>query len=77
MMTAKVGRRFQVVIPKEGRESLGIEPMSRVNVEVRPGCLVFYPVTTRRLRGLGKDLSDGMDATDYVRRLRGEWEGRP
>lgn len=77
MMTATVGSRFQVVIPKDGRERLGIKPLSRVNVETRRDCLVFYPVTSRRLRGLGSDLADGTDATDYVRHLREEWERCP
>ena len=76
MMTATVGSRFQVVIPKEGREGLGIKPSSRVNVEARPDCLVLFPVTSRRLRGLGADLADGTDATDYVRHLREEWGRR-
>ena len=77
MMTATVGSRFQVVIPKDGRERLGIKPLSRVNVETRRDCLVFFPVTSRGLRGLGADLADGTDATDYVRHLREEWERCP
>ncbi|MEI7901675.1 MAG: AbrB/MazE/SpoVT family DNA-binding domain-containing protein [bacterium] len=76
MTSATVGRRFQVVIPKEERLRLGIKPMSRVNVEARKDCLVFFPVTNRGLRGLGASLADGTDATDYVRRLRKEWEQR-
>jgi len=73
MMTATVGSRFQVVIPKDERERLGIKPNSRVNVEARRDCLVLFPVTSRGLRGIGVDLVDGTDATDYVRHLREEW----
>jgi len=77
MTTATVGSRFQVVIPKEERQRLGIKPMSRVNVEAREDCIVLFPATSRRLRGLGASLADGTDATDYVRRLREEWGQRP
>ncbi len=77
MMTATVGSRFQVVIPKEGRERLGIKPMSHVHVEARRDCLVFFPITSRGLRGLGAELADSTDATDYVRHLREEWGMRP
>jgi predicted RNase H-like HicB family nuclease len=28
----------------------------------------------QRWRGIGKALTDGKDATDYIRRLRSEWE---
>lgn len=76
MTSAAVGSRFQVVIPREERRRLGIKPMSRVNVEARQDCIVLFPVTTRGLRGLGAELADGSDATEYVRHLRAEWGRR-
>ena len=39
MTTATVGSRFQVVIPKEVRQRLGIKPLSRMNVEARKDCI--------------------------------------
>ncbi len=77
MTTATVGSRFQMVIPKEERQRLGIQPMSQVNVEARKDCIVLFPATSRGLRGLGVALADGTDATDYVRHLRDEWGQRP
>ena len=77
MTTATVGQRYQVVIPKEERRRLGLKPFSKVNVEVRDGCLVLHPLTTDGVRGLGADLADGTDATDFVRQLRAEWGQRP
>jgi len=77
MTTATVGQRYQVVIPKKERRSLGLKPKSKVNVEVRDGCLVLHPVTTDGIRGLGAGLADGTDATDYVCHLRAEWGRRP
>ncbi len=74
MTSATVGKRYQVVIPKKERTRLHLKPNSRVSVEARDNCLVIYPVTEERLRGIGRDLADGTDATDYIRRLRKEWE---
>lgn len=31
----------------------------------------------REFRGLGAHLYDGMDAQEYVKRLRSEWDDRP
>ena len=76
MTTATVGKRYQMVIPRKERERLGIRPLCKVKVEAREHCLVVYPVATRGMRGLGADVADGTDATDYVRRLRAEWGRR-
>ena len=76
MTTATVGARYQVVIPRDVRKRLPIKPHSKVNIEVRKDCLVVYPVSAKGLRGIGKELADGQDASDYVRELRAEWEQR-
>jgi len=73
MTTATVGSRFQVVIPKEERKKIGLKPLSLVNVETRQDCIVIFPATSKGLRGLGANLADGTDATDYVSRMRDEW----
>jgi hypothetical protein len=38
--------------------------------------LVIYPISPENFRGIGRDLSDEIDATDYVKKLRREWEER-
>jgi hypothetical protein len=38
--------------------------------------LVIYPILPASFRGIGRDLSDEIDATDYVKKLRREWEER-
>jgi AbrB family looped-hinge helix DNA binding protein len=76
MTTATVGQRFQVVIPRAERRRLGLRPSSRVNVEASDRCIVLYPVTNKGMRGIGKDLAAGMDATEYVKKLRAEWDSR-
>ena len=73
MTRATVGSRYQIVIPLAERRQSGIKPKSRVNVEARGDCIVLSPVASRGLRGVGVELADGTDATDYVRHLREEW----
>lgn len=73
MTTATIGSRYQVVIPKRVRQSFGLQPFSRVSIEARPDCIVIYPETSANLRGLGAAIADGTDASDYVKRLRAEW----
>ena len=76
MTVATVGGRFQVVIPRYERERLGLKPHSKVMVEAREDCLMIYPQTVREWRGVGRPIAGGEDATDYVRKLRREWERR-
>lgn len=77
MTTATVGARYQIVIPRKERERMGLKPHAKVAVESRGDCLVIYPVSADALRGIGRELRDGTDATAYVKRLRREWTGRP
>ncbi len=76
MTTATIGERFQVVIPRDERRRLGLHAQDKVNVVVEGDHLAIYPVASARLRGIGRDVADGSDATDYVRELRAEWGKR-
>ena len=73
MITATIGSRFQVVIPKEERERLNLKPNTLVNVEARDDCIMLFPLNCTRLRGLGSELANGEDAGDYIKQLRSEW----
>ena len=77
MTTATVGSRYQVVIPRSVRERVGLEPHAKVHVEAGDRCIMIFPLADHGLRGIGRSLADGEDATDYVRRLRAEWNARP
>ena len=74
MSTATIGTRYQVVIPKREREHLGLRPNSKVVVEVSDGAVVIRPLPEGGWRGIGRELADGTDAADYVKKLRAEWE---
>ena len=76
MTIATIGKRCQVVIPLKERKKLNIKPNSKVEVTAENDKLVIYPILPASFRGIGRDLSDDIDATDYVKKLRREWEER-
>ena len=76
MSMATVGSRYQVVIPSRERKQIGLKRNTHVLVEAREDYIIVQPMGGRRVRGIGSELRDGTDATDYVRRLRSEWEKR-
>ena len=76
MTIATIGKRYQVVIPLKERKKLNIKPNSKVEVIAENDKLVIYPILPASFRGIGRDLSDDIDATDYVKKLRREWEER-
>ena len=52
MTTVTVSPKYQVVIPQEAREALGIEPGQKVQVMVYEGRVEFIPVQKlRKMRG--------------------------
>ena len=75
-ITLKVGSRYQVVIPKEIRKKLNIDPHSEVLVSQEGDKIVIWPKPknfTQYMLGLGKEVWEGVDALEYVRNLRSEW----
>lgn len=76
MTEATIGARYQVVIPKSERRRLKLKPGLKVDVHAENDRIVIYPVANQSWRGIGKDIADGVDASDYVKRLREEWEER-
>ncbi len=76
MTIATVGSRYQVVIPRRERERIGLKPNAKVHIEAHDRYVILYPETASGLRGLGRELTDGRDATDYVKQLRSEWTDR-
>ena len=77
MTQATVGKRYQVVIPLKEREKLEIKPNTKVEVVAEGDRLIIYTLLPSKLKGIGREIADGIDATDYVSKLRSEWEKRP
>lgn len=75
MPMTKVGGRYQVVVPKEIREALKLKPGDYLDVQVIDGMVVMVPQPsyTSRLFGKHRDVWQGEDAVDYVRRERESW----
>jgi len=62
MTTVKVSPKFQVVIPQEVRESMGIAPGEKVQVFQYENRIEFIPVKElKKMRGFLK----GMDASVF------------
>ncbi|MGD0459769.1 MAG: AbrB/MazE/SpoVT family DNA-binding domain-containing protein [Terriglobia bacterium] len=60
METVKVSPKFQVVIPRKVRESLGIRPGQRIQVLVYEGRVEFIPL--RRMKEM-RGFLRGIDTT--------------
>ena len=57
MHTVTVSPKFQVVIPRPVRESLGIEPGQKLQVLIYRGCIEFIPLRPmREMRGFLKGI---------------------
>lgn len=58
MDTVKVSPKFQVVIPKEIREDLGIKPGKRLVVIEKSGTIHLIPVgSIKEMRGFARGVS--------------------
>jgi AbrB family looped-hinge helix DNA binding protein len=75
MITAKLGDRFQVVIPKTVREALHLRAGDRLEIKIVDGTVVMVPQSsqTAGLFGKHRDVWAGQDAVDYVRNERASW----
>jgi AbrB family looped-hinge helix DNA binding protein len=79
MLSVKVSTKHQVVVPSEARRALDIQAGDRLTVEITPDGLIMRPRGRRagaRLRGLGREVWQGVDPVEHVRALRREWDER-
>jgi AbrB family looped-hinge helix DNA binding protein len=73
----KVGKRYQIVIPKKIREQLGVNIEDELIVGIRGGWIIMQPRPRRYseyMQGLGKEVWEGVEATEYVKKEREAWE---
>lgn len=75
MTIAKLGGRYQIVVPKDVRDALQLKPGDRLEVQVENGKVVMIPQVshTSRLFGKHRELWQNTDAVDYVRNERDSW----
>ena len=73
----KVSKKHQIAVPSEVRKQLGIKSGDELLVELRDGYAVLLPEPrdfSLRLRGLHREVWDGVDPQDYVRQEREAWQ---
>ena len=76
-MRVKVGDDFQVEVPEEARSQLHIEQGDTLILEVRGNTIIVVPEPrnyAQRLRGLHREVWDGVDTEAYLREERDAWE---
>jgi len=73
----KVSSKYQIVIPKEIRQTLSISAGDRLILRTEEGKLSLYTLPGNMSEyslGLHKDVWQDIDATDYVNKERETWE---
>ncbi|MDJ0536377.1 MAG: AbrB/MazE/SpoVT family DNA-binding domain-containing protein [Xenococcaceae cyanobacterium MO_207.B15] len=75
MTIAKLGARYQIVVPKDVREALRLKPGDRLEVKVENGKLVMIPQAshTSRLFGKHRQLWHNTNPVAYIRQERESW----
>jgi len=62
MATVKVSPKYQVVIPREVREELGIRAGEKVQIFLYDGRIEFVPVkSVRKMRGMLKGMDTAVE----------------
>lgn len=72
----KVSSKHQIAVPADVRRRLDIDAGDYLLVEVQDGVIVLIPEPgdpVEALRGLGKEIWDGIDAQEYVDGEREGW----
>ncbi|MBM4141924.1 MAG: AbrB/MazE/SpoVT family DNA-binding domain-containing protein [Nitrospira sp.] len=75
-MIVRVGPKYQVVIPSEIRQRIKIKPQDEVLVDIIGDVVIIIPKPasfTDFMIGLGKEVWEGIDAKDYLRKERESW----
>lgn len=72
----KVSSKYQIAVPASVRRKLSIKAGDYLLVEVEDGAIILVPKPIdpiEELRGLGREVWDGVDVQDYVDRERDGW----
>jgi AbrB family looped-hinge helix DNA binding protein len=72
----RLGKRFQLVLPKKIRQRLGLREGDVMLVEVTRRGILLVPKPqsyTRHLAGLHREVWQGVDVDEYLREERKTW----
>ena len=73
----KISSKHQIAVPSAVRKELHLSAGDHLLVQVRDGVMVLVPErgdAVDQLRGLYREIWDGVDAQEYVNRERDAWE---
>jgi len=68
-----VSSKYQIVIPREVREKLDLKAGDKLIIKTNNEKIIIYPQPKSYAKyalGLGKEIWQGIDATEYVRKER-------
>lgn len=74
--SVKVSGRYQISLPSHARRELGIEAGDRLLVVVQDGMIILLPQPqnyVEAMRGLHKEVWQGIDTTAYLNEERAAW----
>jgi len=80
MPMTKVSHKFQVVIPKEIRDFIGISKGDTLDVYGKDNQIIMKkinlqkPLSLKSLKGLGKEIWKDVDIEEYINRERNNWQ---
>jgi len=69
--------KYQIVIPREVREKLDLKAGDKLIIKTNNEKIVIYPQPKSYAKyalGLGKEIWQGIDATEYVKKERETWK---
>ena len=75
--TIKISSKYQIVIPREAREKLDLKAGDKLIIKANNEKIIIYPQPKNYAKyslGLGKEIWQGIDATEYVRKERETWK---
>ena len=73
----KISSKYQIVIPREVREKLNLKTGDRLIIKTNNGKIIIYPQPKSYAKytlGLGKEIWEGIDATEFIRKERETWK---
>lgn len=77
VLRVKVSSKNQIAVPSKAWEQLGIRQGDYLLVEIRDGSILLIPEPgdyVEHLRGLHREVWEGIDTDEHLRRERDAWE---
>jgi len=78
--TVRLSSKRQIAIPRALCEKVGIRIGGELVIEESYGRLILWPKPksySDALEGLGREIWEGVDPLEYIRKERASWDKRP